>query len=269
MNTDFWIVDTFSEKKFGGSPSSVIFVDDFSDDQLMQNIAMELNTPETIFVKKIDNGDFEVSCFTPTEKGIYFGNGMFALAHIIFTENIVPKNTINLVLGSRIFEIKTSDDGIITARLSAPGINRIAMPNEVIEAMNGENIVSVAESKGALIVEVRSPKKVENLDPNMDVLRHMNYALTIVTADTHYETETDYDFCARVFAPRLGVFEDNVTPLAHSRLAVYWQERVGTSEMTACQKARNNSYIKVKCEDKYVYISGRNATLTKGTLFLP
>jgi predicted PhzF superfamily epimerase YddE/YHI9 len=89
-----------------------------------------------------------------------------------------------------------------------------------------------------------------------------------VTADTHHETDVGYDFCARVFAPKLGVFEDNATPLAHSRLAVYWQERVGKKEMVACQKARCNSYVKVRCEEKYVYVSGKNTTLTKGTLFL-
>jgi PhzF family phenazine biosynthesis protein len=268
MDIDFWIVDTFSEKRFGGSPSTVIFTDDLSDDHLMQKIAMELNTPETIFVRQSDNGDFKAFCFSPFEKGISFGNGMFASAHIIFTEKMASKDTINLVLGSRIFEIHKSDDGDIVTRLSAPGVSKITMPNEVIEALNGENIVSVAESKGALIVEIRSPKKVVNLDPNIDVLRHMDYALTIVTADTHYETDVDYDFCTRVFAPRLGVFEDSVTPLAHSRLAVYWQERIGKNEMVGCQKSRSNSYVDVRCADKYVYVSGKNVILTKGTLFL-
>ncbi|MDR2074744.1 MAG: PhzF family phenazine biosynthesis protein [Holosporales bacterium] len=268
MNINFWIVDTFSEKRFNGSPSAVIFSDDINDDHLMQKIAMELNTPETIFVKRSDNGDFEVSCFSPFERGISFGNGMFASAHIIFTEKMVSKDTINLIFGSRIFEIHRSDDEVITTRLSAPGVSKTTMSNEVIEAFNGENIVSVAESKGALIVEIRSPRKVANLDPNIDVLRHMEYALTIVTADTHYETDVDYDFCTRVFAPRLGVFEDSVTPLAHSRLAVYWQERIGKNEMVGCQKSRSNSYVNVRCADKYVYISGRNITLTKGTLFL-
>lgn len=270
MSVDFWIVDTFSKTPFNGSPSAVIFLDDFADETLMQNIAMELNVPETVFVRSFSVNDFEISCFSPTAKGMLFGNGLFSAAHVIRSEDRSKNYNFNLVFGTRIFEACSlaSDPELIQVRLSMPTINKVPMPDAVTRALSGENIVSVAESKDALIVEVRSPKKLTNLTPNTDIFRHIEHDMVIVTADTHYETDTDYDFCARVFAPKFGVMEDRVTPLAHSRLGAYWLERIGKTELIGFQDSKNGGYVKVRCVDEYVYLSGTNITITKGVLFV-
>ncbi|MDR3031151.1 MAG: hypothetical protein LBU35_02070 [Holosporales bacterium] len=49
----------------------------------MKNLAMEINTPETIFVKELSNGDFEAVCFCLASKGMNFGNALFAVAEVI------------------------------------------------------------------------------------------------------------------------------------------------------------------------------------------
>lgn len=268
MAIDFWIVDTFSKSPLNGSPSAVIFFDNFNNETLMQNIAMELNTPETVFVKNFNEYDFEVACFCPTSKGLNFGNGLFAASHIILSEARSKTDTFNLVSGTRIFEAHRTRENLIRVKLSMPSVSKIPMPDAVTRALHGENIVSVAESKNALIVEVRSPRKLANLNPNTDIFRHIDQDMVIVTADTHYETDTDYDFCARVFAPKLGVVEDRVTPLAHSRLASYWISRIGKTDLTGYQDSKTGGYVKISCENEYVYIYGHNITITKGSLFL-
>lgn len=268
MAIDFWIVDTFSEEPLRGSPSAVIFVDDFNEEKLMQDIAMELNVPETVFVRAFNECDFEVSCFCPTAKGIHFGNGLFAASHVILSEGFSKNEVFNLVLGTRMFEIRHMDRNFIKVRLSMPSINKISMPDAVTNALRGENIVSVAESKGSLIVEVRSPKKLANLNPNTDMFRYIESDMVIVTADTHYETDTDYDFCARVFAPKFGVVEDRITPLAHSRLAAYWLNRIGKTELIGFQDSHIGGYVKVDCVGGYIYIYSHNTTVAKGVLFL-
>ncbi len=268
MEVSFWIVDTFSTKPLCGSPSAVVLLDDFSNEQLMQNIAMELNVPETAFVRTFGHSDYEIACFCPLAKGLYFGNSLFASAHILSTEKIMNTSSVNLVYGSRIFETSILENGKINIRLSLPTINKIPMPDMLPMALNGVIIVSVVESKGALIVEVRSPSKIANLNPNIDMLRRLEQDIVIITADTHYETDIDYDFCARVFAPNLGVVEDKVTPLAHSRLASYWQDRIAKNDLIGYQDSRNAGYVGVQCADEYVYVSGFNTTITKGVLFL-
>ncbi len=270
MSVDFWIVDTFSKTPFGGSPCAVIFWDDFNNEVLMQNIAMELNVSETVFVRRVGLSDFEISCFSPTSKGMLFGNGLFAVAHIICSKERDRNYNFNLIFGTRIFEVRgmDSESDLIKVKFSMPTINKVSMPDAIIRALSGENVVSVAESNNALIVEGRSPKRLTNLAPNTDIFRHIEYDMVIVTADTHRETDTDYDFCARVFAPKFGIVEDQVTPLAHSKLIAYWLERISKPELIGFQSSRNGGYVNAECVDEYVYLSGSNITVTKGVLFI-
>lgn len=268
MAIDFWIVDTFSETPLNGGPSAVVFMDDFSNEELMQNIAMELNVPETGFLRKFNDQDFEISCFCPTSKGIFLGNSLFASAHILHSEKILKEPTFNFILGTRIFETTLLNNKEIKIRFSTPTIAKTPMPDIVTRALQGESIVSIGESKNALIVEVRSPKKLASLTPNTDLLRHLAQDLVIITADTHYENETDYDFCTRVFAPKFGIMEDKVTPLAHSRLASYWKERINKNEMIGFQASKNGGFVKISWTKEFTYLSAHCISITKGVLFL-
>jgi PhzF family phenazine biosynthesis protein len=264
---DFWIVDTFSTKPLCGSPSAVVFLDDFSDEQLMQNIAMELNVPEIAFARKSGGcGDYEIIPFCPTKKGLYLGNSLFAVSHIISSQKIIDKSTFNLALENEIYEIDISEK--IGIKFNSPEISKVPTPHILSGAINGIIIVSVAESGGALIIEVRSPSKIANFSPNTDMLKHLEHDVIIITADTHYDTDISYDFCTRVFAPKLGVIEDRVTPLAHLKLGMYWKSRIEKSKLVGYQDSRSAGYVDVNCEDDFVRISGSCTTITKGTLFL-
>lgn len=268
MAIDFWIVDTFSEEMLCGSPSAVLFVDTFEDEALLQNIAMELNTPETAFVKKFGQENFEVLCFSPNSKGLHFGNGLFAAAHIISSQKKTDKDIFNLILGDRIFEVQILDKDTIKIRFSSHTIHKISMPSYISSALDGEIVVSVAESKGYLIVEVRSPKKIANLNPNTDILSHLEHDVVIITADSHFEPDVDYDFCARVFAPKIGVVEDNITPIAHLKLASYWAERMEKNNMNGYQASKRAGYVNVEYNENYTYITGKNLIASHGVLFL-
>ncbi|MDR1488448.1 MAG: PhzF family phenazine biosynthesis protein [Holosporales bacterium] len=270
MSVDFCIVDTFSSSPLAGGASAVLFVDDdvFVNGELMQNIAMELNTPETTFIKKNGASDFNIVCYTPIRKEMLFGNGLFAASHILSVEQN-NSDPINFLFEDRIFETKT-DDGVTSVRLSSTNFSKIPMSDSISSAFSGEIIVSVAESGCYLIVEIRSPGKLAKLDPNIDILSHIDHEVVIVTSDNHYEKDTRSDYYARVFAPKLGVFEDNITPLAHARLASYWSERFESNKLTGCQNSKKECYIDIEIlpDEKHMYISGKNTIVTKGTLFL-
>lgn len=268
MATEFWVVDTFSKEPLKGSPSAVIFTDDFENESLLQNIAMELNVPETVFIKNFGSSDFEVTCFCPIEKGMFFGNCLFAAAHVISEQKKNSSSVFNLILGDRIFQASVQEDSSVKIRFSSVKMHKLSLPSVFPSALNGEIIVSAAESKGSLIVEVRSPKKLSNLDPKIGVIGTLEHNSVIITADTHYETDVDYDFCARVFAPKLGVVEAAVTPLAHVKLASYWASRIEQSNLTGFQDSQRSGYLWISYDEEYTYITGNCFTTTKGILFL-
>ena len=49
----YYIVDAFTDKLFGGNPAGVVLLDnDFPADSLMQQVAAELRYSETAFVRQ-------------------------------------------------------------------------------------------------------------------------------------------------------------------------------------------------------------------------
>ena len=267
MTTSFWIVDTFNKKAFYGYPSAVFFVDNFDNEELMQLTSMEINTPESIFVKELPHGDFEVMCFGPNSKGMNFGSGLFAVAEVVRNKSEKKLKPFNMICSDRIFPVSIDDDGEIKIRFSSTELNKVTMPSSLHNAIGGALIVSIAECNEDLIVEIRSPKKMFNLIPSMDILKTIDYKTFILTADTHYETDLDYDFCARVFAPNLGIFNEIMSPIAHAKLASYWAARIGKNELIGHQESDfKNGYTKILYGEEYTYVSGKCAISTTGEM---
>ncbi|MDR0630688.1 MAG: PhzF family phenazine biosynthesis protein, partial [Holosporales bacterium] len=70
MIINFWIVDVFGKNPFQGNPSAVFLIDSFDNEALLQNIAIEINTPETIFIKTLQNNSFESMFFSSNSKNM-------------------------------------------------------------------------------------------------------------------------------------------------------------------------------------------------------
>lgn len=264
MATKFWIVDTFSKESFHGVSSAVFFTEDLAKNDLLQNVAMEINTSETIFIKDLQNGTFESTCYTPKAKGLFFGNSLFAAAKIIHETKKLDQ--FKIICGIRIFAVEIGKTSEIKVRFSTVELNKIPTPVNLSSALNEELIVSLAESKDELITEIRSPKRLLNLDPNTDIFSSMDYNSFVITADTHYETDLDYDFCAKVYAPKLGIPHYIITPIACTKLATYWTDRIGKSDLIA--SGGNGEKIKIEYGNEFTYVSGTCAISTVGDMLV-
>ena len=55
MNLTIYQVDAFTEKVFGGNPAAIIPLENWLDEHLMQQIAMENNLSETAYFVKEDD----------------------------------------------------------------------------------------------------------------------------------------------------------------------------------------------------------------------
>lgn len=67
-------VDAFTTELFKGNPAAVIVLEDWLEDGLMQNIALENNLSETAFVKVIDSENYAIRWFTPTKEVDFCGH---------------------------------------------------------------------------------------------------------------------------------------------------------------------------------------------------
>ena len=267
MNNNFWIVDIFGRNKFEGTPATVFLVDDYPEEDFMQNLATELNTPETVFVKEMQNGDFETVCFSPISKGLDFGYSIVAAAYVIKFEINGKSETINIIHGTRVFVTEFLDDGKIKVRFSSAKLNKVKVPDELGNAIGGELIVSVTEAKDDIIVELRGPTKLVNLNPNLDILKGISCKSIIFTADTHYDTDLNYDFCAKVYAPKFGLLRSIVTPFAYVKLASYWTDRTEKRDLVGYQISNNQgTYSNITYEENFTYVCADCFLTTKGEI---
>ena len=63
-NTDFYVVDAFTDAPFSGNPACVCFLSEPKEDKWMQQVAFEMNLSETAFVSRRESG-FSLRWFTP------------------------------------------------------------------------------------------------------------------------------------------------------------------------------------------------------------
>ena len=75
----YYIVDAFTDKPFGGNPAGVVLLDsDFPADSLMQQVAAELRYSETAFVQRNGANEFTVRYFTPRSEVDLCGHATIA-----------------------------------------------------------------------------------------------------------------------------------------------------------------------------------------------
>ncbi|MCQ2545707.1 MAG: PhzF family phenazine biosynthesis protein, partial [Clostridia bacterium] len=66
----FYIADAFTNQVFGGNPAGVVILDDgmdFPEAETMRKTAAELRYSETAFIKRLEDGVFQVRYSTPAD----------------------------------------------------------------------------------------------------------------------------------------------------------------------------------------------------------
>jgi predicted PhzF superfamily epimerase YddE/YHI9 len=90
----------------------------------------------------------------------------------------------------------------------------------------------VLSCSGDLLLVLDDQAAVRDLAPEPTAIEKLDGELLIATAPGSGE----FDVCSRVFAPKVGIFEDPVTGAAHCVLTPYWSDRLGPSELV-CEQA--------------------------------
>ncbi len=91
---NFWQVDAFTNKIFGGNPAAVFIFDEEPSSDLMLKIAREMNLSETAFV--IRGADLKIRWFTPNAEVNLCGHATLAAAHILWQEGLAESGTLVL-----------------------------------------------------------------------------------------------------------------------------------------------------------------------------
>ena len=229
----------------------------------MQLIAREMNLSETAFILKQDSG-FNLRWFTPTTEVPLCGHATLASAHTLWTEGYLPtEEIINFQTLSGLLKARSQGDWIELDFPANPS-EFTTPPPELITALGVKIKTTVKNSLGYL-VELESASIVRDLQPNFSLLKTLSVPGIIVTSIG--ETDSEYDFVSRFFAPGLGIDEDPVTGAAHCCLAPFWRNKLQQDYFLAYQASVRGGVVKVKYDGSdRVFLQGQAVTVMKGEI---
>lgn len=243
-----YIVDAFTNKIFSGNQAAVCVLENWIDDELMQNIATENNFSETAFAVAENNG-YHLRWFTPAGEIDFCGHATLGTAFVIL--NYYLQNEKSIRFFTRVGEIIVNrKNDVFEMNFPAYNLNEIPVTNEMVNAIGVKPIEAYLDRDLLLVLD--SEESVRGLTPNQEKMKRLDGLCIAVTAQGK-----DFDCVSRVFAPELDVIEDPVTGSTHCMIAPYWADKLGKTDITAFQASKRTGVLYCKAAGERVIISGK------------
>ena len=259
MRIKLYQVDAFTERVFGGNPAAVCILDEWLDDELMQNIAAENNLSETAFAVRLDNA-YEIRWFTPNSEVDLCGHATLACAHVLFEHYHFPGDKIIFQSMSKGKLAVMREGEFLTLDFPADPPEKIDDPQKLLDAIGKPAVESYRGSSDYMLL-YDTQRDIEDISPDFARLTEIDLRGIIVTAPGN-----DTDFVSRFFAPKLEINEDPVTGSAHTTLTPFWSKRLGKKALTARQLSRRKGDLHCKLLDSRVHITGKAVTYLGGEI---
>ncbi len=224
----------FSDTPSGGNPAGVVLDAAGMAVEAMQRIAAEIGYSETAFLRKRDDGDFDVRYFSPLAEVPFCGHATIASAVALAERQgagawrfhtqagTVPVEThkertgYSATLTSVAPRIEAADDALLSQALRALGWSAqeldAALPPRIAYA-GARHLVLVAATRDRLA----------HLDYDFDALKGLMLAYDLTTVDLIWRESTDV-FHARNPFPVGGIVEDPATGAAAAAFGAYLRE---------------------------------------------
>lgn len=273
MKIPVYYLDAFTNTVFKGNPIAVCPLEEILPENLMQNIATEINFSETAFVwnKNFDftNSDkFNLKWFTPSSEVSLCGHGTLGTSSILFNtfKNKNANITFNTLSGDLLAH---KDNQTIWLNLPKYDFEKFSVNQNILSALGIKNVKNsvISKSSQTILIELEN---IDEINPDFSKLKAIKeeYLGAIIITQKGYN---QYDFISRYFTPWYGINEDPVTGSAHSLLANYWNKILAKNQMLAYQSSQRGGEIKINLDHNFpdrVFIGGETVLVLKGELFL-
>jgi predicted PhzF superfamily epimerase YddE/YHI9 len=256
------ILDSFTSKPFSGNPAGVCLLENSISQELMQQIAMEMNLSETAFVERTtDPTVFSLRWFTPAIEVDLCGHATLASAFWMYSQGWAKEgDEIRFQTRSGVLSVTKQGDLVCMNFPLIPTqvATHPAYPKEIF----GSNVIQAAQLRKNWIFELADEEAVRSFQPDFAQIAATSEEGFIVTA----AGSDEFDLVSRYFGPNLGIPEDPVTGFAHCALVDYWNKKTGKTKFKAFQaSARGGELHLEKMEDR-VLIRGKAVEVLVGTM---
>jgi PhzF family phenazine biosynthesis protein len=257
-------VDAFTTEPFKGNPAGVCILEKEMPDDLMQNIAAEMNLSETAFISG-GKDEYKIRFFTPESEIDLCGHATLSSGHIIY-ETGIAKRDAEIIFSSKAGKLKVrfSNEWIIMD-FPAYDLDPVQMPSDISEYIGIKPAEFYRTAHGWTFALLANEEEVLKLKPDFGKMKNSEYGDMIVTAPS---TDPRYDFCVRCFVPALGINEDPVTGSAHCALVPFWHKKTGKKEFISHQVSKRGGILRVSLSGNRVKIAGQAKTIFRADLLI-
>jgi PhzF family phenazine biosynthesis protein len=261
MELKVYQVDAFAEKSFGGNPACVVPLEQWLDETLMQQIALEHNQPETVFFVKAGD-QYQIRWFTPTVEVDICGHATIASAYVLF--NLLGYEGEKIEFFShRSGPLSVTRNGeLLTLDFPTDTISPVAIDETLLNCFT-EVPLEAYRGRNDFMVVFSDEKTIREMQPVWSAITKLHSRGLIVTAPGD-----QVDFVSRWFGPQSGINEDPVTGSAHTTLIPYWRTVLQKDEMNALQVSSRCGKLHCQFKGDRVLISGSAVLYMIGTIYL-
>ena len=274
----YYIVDAFTDRLFGGNPAGVVLLDgNFPNDSLMQQVAAELRYSETAFVRRDGADEFTVRYFTPRSEVDLCGHATIATFGLLWQLGKVGDNVcMNHTLA-----------GDLEVMAGERVMMQMATPRMVGEVKDVERLCRIMQCAVPLLpveiistglpdimLPVQSEEELEALAPDMAALAALSRELEVVGVHAFVQTGDGYTAHVRNFAPLYGVDEESATGTANAALTHYLQRQGLIQQGSECsfmqgEKMGRPSVVETLLRpDGSIYVGGKCRIVARGELLV-
>ncbi|WP_121356364.1 PhzF family phenazine biosynthesis protein [Flavisolibacter nicotianae] len=261
MTLPIYQVDAFAESVFKGNPAAIVPLEDWLDDALMQQIAMENNLSETAYFVKTDSG-YHIRWFTPEYEIDLCGHATLASAYVI--KNFLEPHVAEIHFTTQKAGVlkAAAKDGMYTLDFPSRLPEACAIPDKLLPSLGIGNAVEVLRSRDYFVV-LPNEEAVRNCEPDYTLMKELDTIGVIVTARGH-----EADVVSRCFYPGAGIPEDPVTGSAHCNIVPYWSEKLGKTKLFCQQLSARGGDLHCELAGDRVLMSGKCALFLQGEITL-
>lgn len=248
-----FIVAAFTTLPFRGNPAGVCFINDGASmsTTALQEIARELNQPETAFLQRAGEHSWRIRWFSPTTEVALCGHATLAAAHVLWCELRTEADTIDFESASGRLSAHRTDALIWLDFPAIMGVTDEQPPRAVVDCVNIPPLRS-SRHNDRWVFEYESAAQVRALKPHFRALAATGIRALVVTAPSDLE---EFDIVSRNFAPLVGVDEDQATGAAHCCLAPLWEARLGP-DLRCHQASARGGVLLTRCRGDRVRLGG-------------
>ncbi len=234
MEYNYYIVDAFSDRPFGGNPAGVVLLqpgEAFPSDELMRRVAAELRYSETAFVQPIGPTEYTLRYFTPLEEVDLCGHATIAAFDVLRHQGLAPDGSTCLNhTHAGDLSVKVGEKPMM--QMAEPKlITTLSQPEEVdrlchIMTVRSPRLPIAAVSTGLpdIMLPVESLEELNAMHPDMEALADFSRARQVVGVHAFVPTLGHPDGSTahvRNFAPLYGIDEESATGTANAALLHY------------------------------------------------